>query len=78
MSERVAERNSFVERANRVRGRVPFAYWLAYDVVLTPLLVYGFVSLSRWFAVGLGMLAFAAFFDVNEAFVKWQRRRWLG
>lgn len=68
-------RSSFVERANGVRKRIPFAYWLCYDAVVAPLLVWGCVARSWLFAAGLVMLAFAAFFDVNEAFVKWERRR---
>lgn len=65
---------TFTARANAIRKRVPFAYWLVYDAVTAPLLVWGTLSLSAWFAVGLAMLAFAAFFDVNEAFVKWAQR----
>ena len=68
-------RATFTERANSVRERIPFAYWLAYDAVVAPLLIWGVVSLSSWFAIGLAMLAFAVFFDVNEAVVKWARRR---
>lgn len=64
----------FVDRANAVRKRIPFAYWLAFDAVLTPLLVWGFVSLSHVYAVGLILLAVSVFFDVNEAIVKWSRR----
>lgn len=65
---------TFTERANKVRGRIPFAYWLFYDAVLTPLLIWGFFSLSYWFVVGLAVLGVAIFFDVNEAVVKWSRR----
>jgi hypothetical protein len=64
----------FVERCNGVRKRIPFAYWLVYDIVLAPFLIWGVLSLSAWFAVPLAMLAFAAFFDVNEAVVKWVQR----
>jgi hypothetical protein len=63
---------SFVERANDVRHRIPFAYWIAYDVVVAPLMIWGIISL---FAIGLVMLAVATFFDLNEAAVKWSRRR---
>jgi hypothetical protein len=65
---------SFTYRANRVRKRIPFAYWLVYDAVVAPLLVWGAVALSLWFMAGLAMLAVAAFFDVNEAIVKWKER----
>jgi hypothetical protein len=65
---------SFTDKANGVRKRIPFAYWLVYDAVLLPLLVWGF-TMSRWFIVGLVMLAVAAFFDINEAVVKWAMRR---
>jgi hypothetical protein len=65
---------SFTAKANGVRKRIPFAYWLAYDAVTLPLMLWGFFALSRWFAVGLAMLLFAAFFDVNEAVVKWASR----
>jgi len=68
------EAASFTARANAIRKRVPFAYWLVYDAVTAPLLVWGAVALSPWFWIGLVMLAFAAFFDVNEAFVKWAYR----
>lgn len=71
----MADRDSFVERANRVRHRIPFAYWLVFDAVLVPLLVWGLVAVSPVYAVGLALLAVAVFFDVNEAFVKWERRR---
>lgn len=66
---------SFTDRANRVRKRIPFAYWLAYDVVLAPFLIWGAVTLSLWFLVPLAWLAVASFFDVNEAIVKWALRK---
>ena len=66
---------SFTDRCNAVRKRIPFAYWLCYDAVVLPFLVWACASLSWWFAVPLAMLAFAAFFDVNEAIVKWHRKR---
>lgn len=65
---------SFTDRANKVRHRIPFAYWLAYDIVLAPFLIWG-VTVSVWFVAPLAMLAFAVFFDVNEAIVKWAFRR---
>lgn len=65
---------SFVEHANQVRKRIPFAYWLVYDAVTAPFLGYG-IAHSLWFMIPMSMLAFAAFFDINEAFVKWERRR---
>lgn len=64
----------FVSRCNAVRKRIPFAYWIAYDVVALPLMAWGAVALSPWFCVGLAMLGFAAFFDVTEAIVKWGER----
>lgn len=65
---------SFTERANTVRKRIPFAYWLVWDAVLTPFLIWGLVSASWTFVFPLAMLAMAVFFDVNEAVVKWARR----
>ena len=65
---------SFTDTANRVRHRIPFAYWLFYDAVLAPLLIWGSVSLSLWFIVGIIVLAVAVFFDINEAIVKWALR----
>ncbi len=65
----------FVGRCNHVRKRIPFAYWLAFDAILAPLLVWGFVALSPFYAVGLAFLAVSLFFDVNEAIVKWAMRR---
>lgn len=59
---------------NAFRHRIPFAYWLVYDVVVAPFLVWGAVSLSVWFVVPLAMLLFAAVFDVTEAIVKWAQR----
>ena len=66
--------NTFVERANSVRKRIPFAYWLIYDAVTAPFLVWGLSSLSWTFVFPLLMLLVALFFDVNEALVKWHRR----
>lgn len=65
---------TFVERANRVRHRIPFAYWLVYDAITAPFFIWGVADLSTWFVVPLALLLFAAFFDVNEAIVKWSRR----
>ncbi len=65
---------SIVERCNGVRKRIPFAYWLAYDLVLLPFLLWGTASLSGWFALPGVMLVVAMFFDINEAIVKWARR----
>jgi hypothetical protein len=64
---------SFVARANGVRKRIPFAYWLAYDAVVAPVLVWA-TARTLWALPALAMLAVAAFFDVNEAIVKWSRR----
>lgn len=66
--------SGFVDWANAVRHHIPFAYWLVFDAVLAPLLVWGFVSLSPVFGIGLALLAVSIFFDVNEAIVKWTRR----
>ena len=66
-------KRSFTERANEVRRRVPFAYWLAYDIVVAPFLIWGIATVSWLFVLPLLMLAFAAFFDLNEAIVKWGR-----
>ncbi len=65
---------TLTERANEVRRRIPFAYWLAYDAVLAPLLVWGFIALSPLFVIGIIMLALSAFFDTNEAIAKWSMR----
>lgn len=65
---------TFVDRCNAVRRRIPFAYWLAYDAVLLPLLAWGTVSLSPLFGIGLALLAVSVFFDVTEAIVKWATR----
>lgn len=65
---------TFTGRMNNVRHRIPFAYWLVYDAVLAPFLIWG-MTVSMWFAVPLAMLAFATCFDVNEAVVKWAMRR---
>lgn len=65
----------FTERANEVRKRIPFAYWLAYDAVTTPFILWGLFSLSCWFVIPLAFLLVAVFFDVNEAIVKWSERK---
>ena len=65
---------SFVDRCNRVRKSIPFAYWLFWDVLLLPFLIWGVVSLSWAFAIPLVLLAGSAFFDVTEAIVKWEER----
>jgi hypothetical protein len=65
---------SFVDRCNRVRKSIPFAWWLIWDVLLAPFLIWGVVSLSWVFLLPLVLLAGSAFFDVNEAIVKWARR----
>lgn len=64
---------SFTDKANKVRNNIPFAYWLVYDAVLLPLLIWG-VTMSLLFVVGLVMLAVSMFFDINEAVVKWGER----
>jgi hypothetical protein len=65
---------TFVDRCNGVRKRIPFAYWLVYDAVVVPFLVWGTLSLSLAFVAPLAMLVFAVFFDVTEAIVKWSTR----
>lgn len=66
---------SFTERANKVRKRIPFAYWLFYDLVIAPFLVWGIVSVSWLFTIPVVPFLVAVFFDLNEAVVKWSRRR---
>lgn len=63
-----------IDYCNAIRKRIPFAYWLAYDMVVAPFLIWGVLRLSGWFFVPLAMLLFAGFFDVTEAIVKCGRR----
>ena len=65
---------SITERANGVRKRIPFAYWIVYDLVSLPVLAWA-VTQHAWAIPAAGMWVVAAFFDINEALVKWQRRR---
>lgn len=62
----------FFDACNEVRNRVPYAYWLVYDVVIAILLWWGFTRLSRLFLVGFVFLAVAVFFDITESVVKWR------
>lgn len=66
---------SFVERANGVRKRIPFVYWLLYDAVCVFPMIWATKQAGWWVAPAWVMFALAAFFDVNEAFVKAARRR---
>jgi len=59
---------------NRLRKRVPFAYWLVFDAVLTPLLIVGLLKIGWPYAIGLALLGVSIVFDVNEAIVKWRLR----
>lgn len=63
-----------IERCNAMRKRIPYAYWLLYDAVMAPLVVWGLVRFSLVFVVGLVPLAVAVFFDITEAIVKDGRR----
>lgn len=65
---------SFTDRANSVRKSIPFAYWLMYDIVLLPFLVWASLALSPWFGIPISFLLVAMFFDINEAVVKWVER----
>jgi hypothetical protein len=60
---------------NRIRARIPYAYWLLYDAVLGSLLVYGLARGLTVFAVGLPFLALAATFDIVEFIVKSARSK---
>ena len=70
----MSDPSGFVDRCNAVRKRVPFAYWLVYDAITAPFLIWGTWTLSAWFLAPLAMLLFAAFFDVTEAIVKWEAK----
>lgn len=59
-------------RLNYIRNRIPYAYWLLYDVVIGWLLWWGYTQLSHLFAIGLAFLAVAVFFDVVESVIKWR------
>lgn len=54
----------------RVRRRIPFAYWLFYDFVVLVFEVNAFTRLSHWYAISLVFLLVAVFFDVTEAIAK--------
>lgn len=66
--------DSFVERCNKVRKRIPFGYWIAYDLAMMPLAIWAAWERLFWAYPALLMFCVAAFFDVNEAIVKWSRR----
>ena len=63
-----------LERCNAVRKSIPFAFWLVYDAVVLPFLVWGALALSPWFVLAIAFLVWAAFFDVCEAIVKYGGR----
>lgn len=67
--------DSFVERANRVRKRIPFGYWIAYDLVMVPVMLWVGIERIWWAFPAALMWCVAVFFDVNEAIVKWDRRQ---
>jgi hypothetical protein len=67
--------SNFLQSANKVRMSLPYAYWLLYDAVLLPMLVWGFISLShKIFGIGLVLLGISLFFDLVESIIKWQAR----
>jgi hypothetical protein len=65
--------DSFVERANAVRKRIPFGYWIAYDLVCMPVFLWVAYDRIWWAFPAAIMFCVAVFFDVNEAIVKWSR-----
>jgi len=65
---------TFLDSCNKARKSIPFAYWLCWDVILLPFLIWGLVSLSWAFVFPLVLFAGAVFFDVTEAIVKWDER----
>ena len=56
---------------DRIRHRIPFAYWLVYDVVVFCFEAYAVTHFSPWFLISFAFLAVATFFDIVEAIVKW-------
>ncbi len=60
-----------VERANAVRKRVPFVYWLIFDIWVGTLIAL-VIADGEWFGwVVLPFWLVAVFFDVTESIVKW-------
>lgn len=67
--------NSTLRRLERVRRRIPYAYWLLYDLIFAALLIFG-LRFSPWFWAGFPFLGLATFFDVVEFIVKATEDRW--
>lgn len=63
-------RTTGLRRLERIRRRIPYAYWLLYDVVIGATLWAAYASGWRWALIGAAFLAVAVFFDVVEFIVK--------
>lgn len=66
--------NERLRRLERIRRRIPYAYWLVYDVVVLWALLTGNPAVK---AVAFLCLAIAVFFDVVEFIVKGMESSWL-
>jgi hypothetical protein len=75
MSQTKPRINTVMRRLERIRRRIPYAFWLFYDVVFLSLLVFG-LTVSPWFWAGFPFLGLAVFFDVVEFIVKATEDRW--
>lgn len=63
-----------LDEANELRKKLPFWYWPVYDVIAAVLFAWGYISLSRWFGLGLVMLLLSIVIDAIEAMWKWRTR----
>jgi len=59
-----------IEMLDKIRHKIPFWWWLTYDVAVFLVIVFGVKKHDEWFVLGLVILFIAVVIDTVEFIVK--------